>query len=74
MKLNINGDILCYLLAALFIGLKLTGYVLWSWTWVLAPLWIPVIIFLVLSIIVIANDRDYYYALKNLEDEEDDEE
>lgn len=29
------------LLCLLFVGLKLTGYVAWSWWWVLAPLWIP---------------------------------
>lgn len=27
------------LLALLFIALKLTGYITWSWWWVLAPLW-----------------------------------
>lgn len=27
------------LLAILFIGLKLTGYITWSWWWVLSPLW-----------------------------------
>ena len=27
------------LLAILFIGLKLTGYIDWSWWWVLAPMW-----------------------------------
>lgn len=27
------------LLAGLFIGLKLTGYITWSWWWVLAPIW-----------------------------------
>ncbi len=27
------------LLALLFIALKLTGYVHWSWFWVLSPLW-----------------------------------
>jgi len=31
----------CGLLAILFIGLRLTGYIAWSWWWVLAPLWIP---------------------------------
>ncbi len=31
----------CGLLAILFIALKLTGYVAWSWGWVLAPIWIP---------------------------------
>jgi hypothetical protein len=34
------------LLAVLFIGLKLTGYIAWSWWWVLAPLWLPISIFL----------------------------
>ena len=39
------------LLTLLFIGLKLTGYITWSWIWVLAPLWIPVgIALLVLSV------------------------
>ena len=28
------------LLTILFIGLKLTGYITWSWWWVLSPLWI----------------------------------
>jgi len=27
------------LLTLLFIGLKLTGYIDWSWWWVLSPLW-----------------------------------
>lgn len=29
------------MLAILFIGLKLTGYIDWSWWWVMAPLWAP---------------------------------
>ena len=32
------------LLTILFIGLKLTNIIQWSWLWVLAPLWIPVAI------------------------------
>ncbi len=28
------------LLTILFIGLKLTGYIAWSWWWVLSPVWI----------------------------------
>ena len=28
------------LLTILFIGLKLTGFIDWSWWWVLSPLWI----------------------------------
>lgn len=27
------------MLTVLFVGLKLTGYITWSWVWVLAPLW-----------------------------------
>lgn len=27
------------LLAIVFITLKLTGYIAWSWWWVLAPIW-----------------------------------
>lgn len=27
------------ILALIFITLKLTGYITWSWWWVLAPLW-----------------------------------
>lgn len=39
------------LLALIFITLKLTGVIGWSWLWVLAPLWIPAA--LVIGIIVI---------------------
>ena len=28
-------------LTILFIALKLIGHITWSWLWVLAPLWIP---------------------------------
>ena len=41
------------LLTLLFIGLKLTGYITWSWIWVLAPLWIPISISLLLLSAVI---------------------
>jgi len=32
-------------LAIIFIVLKLTGYVTWSWWWVTSPLWIPPALF-----------------------------
>jgi hypothetical protein len=32
------------LLTILFIGLKLTNFIAWSWFWVLSPVLIPVII------------------------------
>ena len=42
----------CSLLTVLFIGLKLTGYITWSWWWVLSPLLIAPV--LLLSVLVIA--------------------
>jgi hypothetical protein len=38
------------LLQLLFIGLKLTGYINWSWWWVLAPSWIGLIFFVAIVI------------------------
>lgn len=38
----------CGLLTILFIALKLTGVIAWSWLWVLAPLWLPAVVGLVL--------------------------
>jgi uncharacterized membrane protein YvlD (DUF360 family) len=35
------------LLTILFITLKLIGYIDWSWWWVLAPLYMPITIFMV---------------------------
>ena len=46
----------CGLLGIAFIILKLTGVIGWSWLWVLAPLWIPtalVIVLLVVALIVL---------------------
>lgn len=40
------------LLTILFIALKLTGVIKWSWWWVLSPIWIP--LGLILLIIIIA--------------------
>ena len=32
------------LLFLLFLGLKLGGVIAWSWLWVTAPLWVPVVV------------------------------
>ena len=32
----------------LFLGLKLTGHIDWSWWWVTSPLWIPFVLIIVL--------------------------
>lgn len=42
----------CGLLAIVFITLKLLGYIAWSWWWVLAPLWVPLVIVLVVVTII----------------------
>ena len=34
----------CGLLCVVFITLKLLGIIQWSWLWVLAPAWIPIVI------------------------------
>jgi hypothetical protein len=41
------------LLTIVFITLKLTGYINWSWWWVLAPLWGSVALALVIMVIVL---------------------
>ena len=40
------------LLTVLFIGLKLTGYISWSWWWVLSPLWISALLALAFFAVV----------------------
>lgn len=37
-------------LQILFIGLKLTDYIEWSWLWVLSPLWLTFIIIFFLAL------------------------
>ena len=48
---NSKGISFCGLLAILFIALKLTGFISWSWLWVLSPIWIPTVIGIVILII-----------------------
>jgi hypothetical protein len=40
-------------LALLFIGLKLTGYIGWSWIWVLSPLWLPIVAVLAVAVVIV---------------------
>jgi len=43
------------LLTILFVGLKLTGHLSWSWVWVLSPIWISFLVGLTaLAIIYLA--------------------
>lgn len=49
-SVNVNFPFLG-ILTLIFITLKLTGYIAWSWVWVLAPMWIPLAIVLLILII-----------------------
>lgn len=40
------------LLTIVFIALKLTGYIDWSWVWVLAPLWVGFIVSIAIIILM----------------------
>ena len=52
-KVEVNGGIsFAGLLAIVFITLKLTNYITWSWWWVLSPLWIPA--FMAVSFFIVA--------------------
>ena len=41
------------LLTILFIALKLMGYISWSWWWVLAPIWMPFVLILVIFVVML---------------------
>jgi hypothetical protein len=43
-----NGLGFCGMLTLLFIALKLLRIIDWSWKWVLAPLWMPILIAIIL--------------------------
>lgn len=49
------------LLTIVFIVLKLTGVIAWSWVWVLAPLWVGAILFvaffLLMLVLIIASQK-----------------
>jgi hypothetical protein len=46
------------LLTIAFVVLKLTGYIDWSWWWILAPLWISTLFWIALiTLVVWLNNR-----------------
>lgn len=50
---NINGVLLTGMFL-IFLTLKLTNYITWSWWWVTAPLWAPLaIIFLIMAFVAL---------------------
>ena len=66
-KQTVNyGNIFTILLTILFIGLKLTGHIGWSWWWVLSPLWLTLVFLLLVFIIMFTY---LSYKSKSLKDE-----
>lgn len=41
------------MLTILFIGLKLTGFINWSWFWVLSPIILPIIVVFIIFLIML---------------------
>ena len=60
------------LLAIVFITLKLTGAIDWSWFWVLSPLWGPIALAIVILIIAILIAGFVTAFSKDKDDEDDD--
>lgn len=50
------------MVTVLFIGLKLTGFIQWSWWWVLSPLWLPI----TLTLSIVGIGLTFYYLIKQL--------
>lgn len=49
-----RGISFCGLLTVLFIGLKLTDYIDWSWWWVLSPMWLPFVVVFVVALLILS--------------------
>ena len=52
-------------LALLFIALKLTGFVAWSWAWVLSPIWALILIIVVFSAWAVLAPRSFLEIMGN---------
>lgn len=52
-----SGGIGFGLLTIAFIVLKLTGYIKWSWIWVLSPIWIPTVIVIILFVVIYITEN-----------------
>ena len=46
------------LLTIVFITLKLTDHIDWSWWWVLAPMWMPIVLIVLLAILLLSLGAD----------------
>ena len=61
IKMKSNGMSFTTILFLVFLVLKLTNTIDWSWWWVTSPLWIGVVIWVIISLILIICD---YYIKK----------
>ena len=52
-NITVNSPNFFEWLALLFIGLRLTGVIAWPWLWVLAPLWLPTCLALLIACVVV---------------------
>ena len=50
-KTSTGGSSLITILLVVFVVLKLTGNISWSWSWVLAPFWIPLLAIIITLLI-----------------------
>jgi hypothetical protein len=46
------------LLTVVFIGLKLSKVINWSWWWVLSPIWLPIILGLIIATVIVVFKLD----------------
>lgn len=53
MKINIDCSLILLLLSGMLALLKIGGQFPYSWLWVLAPIWIPLLAMAVITIILI---------------------
>lgn len=56
-KSSSNGITFPGLLFLLFLTLKLTGNIDWSWWWVTAPLWAPLALVLLVGPVILLRTR-----------------
>lgn len=50
---NDSGSLVVGMLGVLFVGLKLTGFIDWSWWWVTAPFWGGLVVAVVVLAVVL---------------------
>lgn len=52
IKFSISGLgwLAVLLFTVLFVALKLTNYIAWSWLWVLSPVWLPIAVIIAILI------------------------